>query len=219
MVAGRPGEGHGTNGSALVSTLRASASSAPLRLILIYPPFTAEAQRTQRFAEKNFRLDYHHKMAFKFISNWIDGAERGATSGELFDKLNPANGQVIYQAARSASVDIDAAVAAAKAAQPRWAALSPVLRGEILLNVAMALKERRDAVAERVATETGKSPKDALGETNGAISLGVFMAGEGQRLYGRTTTSATTNKYAMTIRQPVGIAGLIIAANTRSEAR
>jgi aldehyde dehydrogenase (NAD+) len=121
---------------------------------------------------------------------------------------------VIYQAARSASVDIDSAVMAAKAAQQRWAAIPPVARGEILLNVAMALKERCDAVAEIVAMETGKSPKDALGETNGAISLGVFMAGEGQRLYGRTTTSGTANKYAMTIRQPVGIAGLIIAANT-----
>jgi alpha-ketoglutaric semialdehyde dehydrogenase len=153
-------------------------------------------------------------MAFEFISNWIDGAERAAASGEVFDKLNPANGQVIYQVARSASVDIDNAVMAAKAAQPRWAAIPPVARGEILLNVSMALKERRDAVAEMVATETGKSPKDALGETNGAISLGVFMAGEGQRLYGRTTTSGTANKYAMTIRQPVGIAGLIIAANT-----
>jgi aldehyde dehydrogenase (NAD+) len=78
----------------------------------------------------------------------------------------------------------------------------------------MALKQNSKAVAEVVAAETGKSPKDALGETNGAIALGVFMAGEGQRLYGRTTTSGTVNKYAMTIRQPVGVAGLIIAANT-----
>ena len=58
------------------------------------------------------------------------------------------------------------------------------------------------------------SLKAALGETGGAIAEGEFMAGEGRRFYGRTTTSAVPNKYAMTVRQPLGVAGLIIAANT-----
>ena len=153
-------------------------------------------------------------MTAKQIPNWIGGEERGALSGEWFDKLNPANGELLYKAARSSSADVDNAVASAKTAQPRWAATPAVARGEMLLNVAMALRQNREAVAAVVAAETGKSPKDALGETNGAIALGVFMAGEGQRLYGRTTTSGAANKYAMTIRQPVGVAGLIIAANT-----
>ena len=153
-------------------------------------------------------------MTVKQIPNWIGGEERGALSGEWFDKLNPANGELIYKAARSSSADVDNAVASAKNAQPRWAETPAVARGEMLLNIAMALKQNREAVAAVVAAETGKSPKDALGETNGAIALGVFMAGEGQRLYGRTTTSGAANKYAMTIRQPVGVAGLIIAANT-----
>jgi alpha-ketoglutaric semialdehyde dehydrogenase len=153
-------------------------------------------------------------MIAKRIPNWIAGEQRSACSGEWFDKLNPATGQLIYQAARSASPDIDDAVSAAKAAQPLWAETPAVARGEMLLNVAMTLKQNREAVAEVVAAETGKSLKDALAETNGAISLGVFMAGEGQRLYGRTTTSGAANKYAMTLRQAVGVAGLIIAANT-----
>ena len=55
---------------------------------------------------------------------------------------------------------------------------------------------------------------DAYGETNGAIQLGLFFASEGQRLYGRTTTSGITNRYAITVRQPVGVAGLIVPANT-----
>jgi acyl-CoA reductase-like NAD-dependent aldehyde dehydrogenase len=53
-----------------------------------------------------------------------------------------------------------------------------------------------------------------LGEVAGAVALGRFYAGEGQRLYGRTTTSGTADKYAMTVRAPVGVAGLIVAANT-----
>ncbi len=70
------------------------------------------------------------------------------------------------------------------------------------------------SLADVVAKETGKAPKEALGEAGGAIALGRFFAGEGQRLYGRTTTSGTPDKYAMTVRQPCGVAGLIIAANT-----
>jgi aldehyde dehydrogenase (NAD+) len=69
-------------------------------------------------------------------------------------------------------------------------------------------------VARVVHLETGKSFREALGETDGAAALGFFMAGEGQRLYGRTTTSGVAHKYALTVRQPVGVAGLIIAANT-----
>jgi alpha-ketoglutaric semialdehyde dehydrogenase len=148
------------------------------------------------------------------ILNWIGGEERPATSREFFDKLNPANGTLLSRVARSLSEDVSQAVAAAKAAQPGWAAVPPVKRGELLLEVAMSLRAHRKDVAQVVAAETGKSYKDALGETDAAVSQGVFMAGEGQRLYGRTTTSAVPNKHAMTIREPMGVAGLIIAANT-----
>lgn len=148
------------------------------------------------------------------ILNWINGAERPARAGEAFEKLNPADGTVMSRVARSRSVDVAEAVAAAKAAQPAWAAIPPVKRGELLLDIAMSLKAHRERMARIVAAETGKSYRDALGETDGAVAQGVFMAGEGQRLYGRTTTSAVPHKHAMTIRQPMGVAGLIIAANT-----
>ena len=148
------------------------------------------------------------------IPNWVGGQERPAGTGELFDKLNPSNGKLMSRVARSRAEDVAHAVEAAKAAQPTWADLPPVKRGEILHDVSMAVKLRREEVARTVSAETGKSYRDALGETDAAIALGVFMAGEGQRLYGRTTTSGTPNKYAMTVRQPIGVAGLIIAANT-----
>jgi aldehyde dehydrogenase (NAD+) len=76
------------------------------------------------------------------------------------------------------------------------------------------MREHRAAIAELVALETGKSRKDALGETDAAIEMGFFVAGEGRRSYGYTTTSAVPNKTAMVVRQPLGVAGLIIAANT-----
>ena len=148
------------------------------------------------------------------IPNWLNGNESPALSGEWFDKLNPATGQVIYQAARSNKGDIQMAVSTAKAAQPAWAATPPVQRGMILHQMVIGMQNRQREIAEIVAAETGKSFNDAFGEVGGAIQLGLFYASEGQRLYGRTTTSGTPNKYASTVRQPIGVAGLIIAANT-----
>lgn len=148
------------------------------------------------------------------IPNWINGRPQPAATHDLFPKLNPHTGRLLCQVARSRAEDVAQAISAARAAQPAWADTTPVRRGEILNDVAMGLKANREAVARVVALETGKSYKHALGETDGAIALGLFYAGEGQRLYGRTTTSGTPNKFAMTVRQPLGVAGLIIAANT-----
>lgn len=148
------------------------------------------------------------------LPNWIAGRELLAQGELLFDKLNPHDGQVIARVARSLPPDVEAAVQAARHAQPAWAAIPPVRRGLQLHEVTLALKRQREQMAHLVALETGKSYKMALGETDGAIELGLFYSSEGQRLYGRTTTSGVANKYAMTVRQPLGVAGLIIAANT-----
>ena len=148
------------------------------------------------------------------VWNVIAGEERGAAGGGTFEKLAPATGELLSLGARSGPEDVSAAVSAAAAAQPAWAARTVEERGRILRRVAQLLERDRDEVAAVVAAETGKSPKDAKGETDGAIELGYFVAGEGRRFYGRTMPSAVPNRQAMTIRQPLGVAGLIIAANT-----
>jgi aldehyde dehydrogenase (NAD+) len=148
------------------------------------------------------------------VGNAIAGAQRPSASGETFEKLAPATGEVLSRVARSDRRDVDAAVAAAKAAQPGWAARTVAERGVILRRIAQALEREAERVAAVVAAETGKSPSDALGEAGAAIEMGYFVAGEGRRFYGRTTTSGVLNRHAMTIRQPLGVAGLIIAANT-----
>ncbi len=148
------------------------------------------------------------------VRNWVAGREVDAADGATLAKLSPAEGSELCQFARSRAADVDAAVAAARGAFAEWAATTPVRRGEILRNVALAMREHRDELAHVVALETGKAPSEAAGETNAAFELGMFMAGEGTRLYGRTTTSGVPGKQASTIRQPLGVAGLIIAANT-----
>ncbi len=148
------------------------------------------------------------------IPNQIGGQDAPAHDGRTFSKVNPATGAPICEVARSGAADVARAVSLALKAQPAWAATTVVKRGDILRQIALLMREHRSAIAELVALETGKSRKDALGETDAAIEMGFFVAGEGRRFYGQTTTSAVPNKSAMVIRQPLGVAGLIIAANT-----
>ncbi|HYS24522.1 MAG TPA: aldehyde dehydrogenase family protein [Vicinamibacterales bacterium] len=148
------------------------------------------------------------------VLNQIGSELLPSTDGRTFTKKDPATGRAICEVARSSAADVELAVAKARAAQPAWAATTVVKRGDILRNIALLMRERRDAIAALVAKETGKSRKDALGETDAAIEMGFFVAGEGRRFYGQTTTSAVPNKSAMVVRQPLGVAGLIIAANT-----
>lgn len=148
------------------------------------------------------------------VPNWISNLEHSATAGDWFDKFKPTDGLRLCRVARSQNKDIEAAVVAARMAQPGWADMPAVQRGMLLHAVVTQMQANSAQIAHIVAAETGKSYKEALGETNGAIALGIFYASEGQRLYGRTTTSGTPNKYAMTVHQPIGVAGLITAANT-----
>jgi aldehyde dehydrogenase (NAD+) len=148
------------------------------------------------------------------VPNQIGGRDVAAASSTTFDKVDPATGRVLCQVARSGQADIERAVELARGAQAGWAATTVVKRGEFLRRIAVLLQQHRADVADLVARETGKSRKDALGETDAAIEMGFFVAGEGRRFYGRTTTSGTPNKTALVMRQPLGVAGLIIAANT-----
>ncbi len=148
------------------------------------------------------------------IPNWINDYEEFASSKKTIIKFNPADGTILCEITASGSAEVQKAVDAAEKAQPAWAVTPPVRRGEILHDLAIGMKKYRSVIAKIVHLETGKSMKDALGETDGAIQCALFFAGEGQRMYGKTCTSGMANKYAMTIRQPIGVAGLIIAANT-----
>jgi aldehyde dehydrogenase (NAD+) len=150
----------------------------------------------------------------KLIPNRIAGEERPAHSGSTLPVLNPHNASRLTDVAASDAQDVAEAVTAARTAQPDWGATPGVQRGEILHQACNALEARKEELARIVAAEAGKRFSDAMGETNAAIQCGRFFAGEGQRLYGRTTTSGVAGKWALTIRVPCGVAGLIIAANT-----
>lgn len=150
----------------------------------------------------------------KRIPNFIGGQEQEGHDGREFLKLNPVTGAALCSVARSNETDVGAAVGAARRAQSAWSEMTPVARGDLLREAALLMRERRQEFAEIVSLETGKSMKDARGETGAAVEMGLFVAGEGRRFYGKTTTSAVPNRTSFVVRQPLGVAGLIIAANT-----
>jgi len=148
------------------------------------------------------------------VENFINGKWVATKSGSTFFKVSPLDGKVITTVASSGGKDLADAVEFALWAFPIWSGTTPVKRGEVLREMAKIMERDRNALAEVVWRETGKSRKDAAGEVKGAIEQAYFMAGEGRRLFGKTMTSAMAERTSMIVRQPVGIAGLITPANT-----
>lgn len=148
----------------------------------------------------------------KKIANWVN--DTTATHNAWLDKINPATGKLVSQFANSHEADVTTAVAAAVAAFPAWSATTPVARGQLLAAIAAIMKQRKQELADCIALETGKPPKDAAGEVGAAILQCEYFAGEGMRLFGQSLTSGMPNKYSHTVRQPLGVAALIVPANT-----
>lgn len=148
------------------------------------------------------------------IPNWINGQETQPDGNGWLEKFNPHTGKLLSHVADSSATDTDRAITAAGDTFPAWSQIPPVKRGQILAEIVAAMKRRADELADCIAVETGKPPQDAKGEVGGAILQAEFFAGEGMRLYGRSLTSGTPGKHSHTVRQPRGIAGLIVPANT-----
>ena len=153
-------------------------------------------------------------VALPDVENLIDGARAPASSGEWLDKLRPSDATLLCRVARSGEEDVLRAVAAARAAQPAWAERTAVERGDLVRDLALLLRERRQEASELVGEETGKPLELALGETDAAVEMGLFVAGEGRRSYGRTTTASMAHRTVLTVRQPLGVAALIMSFNT-----
>jgi alpha-ketoglutaric semialdehyde dehydrogenase len=148
------------------------------------------------------------------VQNLIDGRLVSARSGEWFEKIRPADETALCRVARSGAEDAADAVAAARTAQPAWAERTAVARGDIVRDVALLLRARREEASAMVAEETGKTLDLARGETDAAVEMGLFVAGEGRRSYGRTTTASMPHRTVLTLRQPLGVAALIMSFNT-----
>ena len=146
--------------------------------------------------------------------NYIAGEWRPSASGETFDDTNPARrSEIVARFQKSTPADVDAAVRAAEAALPAWRALPAPARGEIMLRAALILERERDRLARQMTREMGKPLKETQGDLQTAIDFGKYTAGEGRRAEGETVPSALADKLCLTLRQPLGVVGIITPWN------
>jgi len=148
------------------------------------------------------------------FQNLIAGEWVAARSGKTFTSHSPANrDDVIGEFPSSGHADVDAAVAAAKAAYPAWSMMPAPKRGEILFKVARILTEHKEELSRLLTREMGKVLPEARGDVQEAIDVAYYMAGEGRRLFGYTVPSEMPDKFAMAIRKPIGVAAIIAPWN------
>jgi aldehyde dehydrogenase (NAD+) len=146
--------------------------------------------------------------------NFIAGEWVPAAGGGTFENRNPADtDDLIGVFADSGPEDVERAVAAAREAFPRWRAVPAPKRGEILFRAGELLVERKEELSRDMTREMGKVLAETRGDVQEAIDMTYYMAGEGRRQFGQTTPSELPNKFQMSVRQPVGVAGLITPWN------
>ena len=137
----------------------------------------------------------------------------GHTATGEFPNRNPATGESLHTFADAGAADIDAAVTAARAAQPAWANTPAPRRAEILFRAAEISVRRKEGLARDLVLEMGKVMPEALGDIQEGIDMTYFMAGEGRRLAGQTVPSESADKFAASVRMPVGVVGAITPWN------
>jgi acyl-CoA reductase-like NAD-dependent aldehyde dehydrogenase len=130
---------------------------------------------------------------------------------ETLTVIEPATEAELATVPRAGVEEVDAAVAAAKAAFPAWRAVSPTDRARLLRGLADALEERREDLARLEARNAGKPIGDARGEMDMVVETFRFYAGAPERLLGDTIPVAGGE--AMTFREPLGVVGLIVPWN------
>ncbi|CAM3063350.1 aldehyde dehydrogenase family protein [Filibacter tadaridae] len=147
------------------------------------------------------------------LNNFINGVWQDETKADYTEVLNPATGEKIADVRLSTKEDVDFAVAAAKEAQKKWALVPAPKRAEYLYAVGQLMIERKEHLSQVLTTEMGKVIEEARGEVQEGIDMAFYMAGEGRRLFGSTVPSELENKFAMSVRAPIGVVGLITPWN------
>ena len=150
----------------------------------------------------------------KTYKNFIDGEWVEASTGDTFEDRNPADTRdVVGIFQKSGKADVHAAVDAAKRAFAKWRLVPAPRRAEIVYRAAEMLMERKEEFSRDMTREMGKILKETRGDVQEAIDTAYYMAGEGRRMFGPTTPSELPNKFAMAVRQPLGICGMITPWN------
>jgi alpha-ketoglutaric semialdehyde dehydrogenase len=150
----------------------------------------------------------------KKYQNFIAGEWTGASSGGTFENRNPADtNDLIGTFPRSTADDLRAAVDSAKRGFEQWRRTPAPLRGDVLRRVGDLLTDRKEEISRAMTREMGKVLNETRGDVQEGIDTAYYAAVEGRRLFGHTVPSELRDKWAMTWRRPIGVAGLITPFN------
>ena len=146
--------------------------------------------------------------------HFIAGEWCESTSGQTFESHNPADRRdIIGRFQQGTAADVAMALSAAWAARPMWQRTPAPKRGEIMYAFAQLMAANKERLARAMTREMGKVLSEARGDVQEGIDIAYLMAGEGRRMFGDTVPSELPDKWAMSIRQPIGIAGIITPWN------
>jgi malonate-semialdehyde dehydrogenase (acetylating) / methylmalonate-semialdehyde dehydrogenase len=149
----------------------------------------------------------------RLLDNYVAGRWTAATGADALDVTNPATGETLARVPLSSSADLDAAVAAARAALPAWRDVSVIARGRILFALREGLNNRREELARSVTTEMGKTIGDARAEVARMIEMVECACAIPTTMQGRILEDVSRGIDAETIRQPVGVCAAIVPFN------
>jgi alpha-ketoglutaric semialdehyde dehydrogenase len=150
----------------------------------------------------------------KIFKNFINGEWVEARGGKVLEDRNPANtDELVGMFPASGPEDVTLAVESAKAAYQKWRLTPAPKRAEILFHAAEILVNRKEDYAREMTQEMGKVLAETRGDVQEAIDMTYLMAGEGRRQFGHTAPSELPDKFAMAVRSPIGVAGLITPWN------
>ena len=148
------------------------------------------------------------------FKNYIDGSWVESRAGKTFENCNPANRHDSIGLFPASSLeDVNRAVQAAKKAFVGWRLVPAPKRGEILYRVGELLRRHKEEIARGMTREMGKILKETRGDVQEGIDTTFYVAGEGRRLFGETTPSELPDKFAMSVRSPIGVCALITPWN------
>lgn len=147
------------------------------------------------------------------LQNYIDGQWVAPGTGQYRLDFDPASGEVVAEVPVSGPGDVARAVAAARAAYADWRRVPGPRRGELLFRVGQILQDRKDELARLMTREMGKVLTETRGDVQEGIDMAFYMAGEGRRSFGYTTPSELPDKFAMAVRDPIGVAAIITPWN------
>jgi len=149
----------------------------------------------------------------KTLEHWINGASSAGTSGRKGQVFNPATGEQTAEVCLANNADVDAAVAAAKAALPEWSATPPLRRARIMFKFNELILAHEQELAEMITSEHGKTIDDAKGDILRGREVVEFACGIPHLLRGDFTEDVGSGVDAYSIRQHVGVCAGITPFN------